>query len=276
MGIRFYRPIEALRGIVARLYVHASDATAAADSRWLIVPDGDIKLIFPITGEIRCRIGDRERVHRGGRLILSGMRTVPGQLSFRGAVDAVGVIVRPEAAHRLLTVPHVEIRNRTFDGEEIFGNRALRVQQELVNTPGDDNRIALLQSRLVEWLTPETDPIFESAVRRLRRSGGMLQINALAAELNCSERQLERKFLLRAGVGPKGLANILRFHADYKRIRRSDPGPYAGAVEGYFDQSHFLKAFKRYTGLTPTLYFRVNDYGRIYIPDDLSAPAREA
>ena len=29
MGIRFYWPIEALRGIVARLYVHASDAAAA-------------------------------------------------------------------------------------------------------------------------------------------------------------------------------------------------------------------------------------------------------
>lgn len=269
MGIRFYRPIDALRGIVARLYVHTSDATA--DARWLIVPDGDIKLIFPVTGEIRCRIGDRERVHRGGRLILSGMRTLPGQLSFPSAVEAIGVILRPEAAYRLLTVPHVEIRNRTFDGEEIFGSRALRLQQELVDVAGDDNRIALLQSRLAEWLTAETDPVFESAVRWLRQSGGMLQINSLAAQLNYSERQLERKFLMRAGVGPKELASILRFHADYKRIRRSDPGPYAGAVEGYFDQSHFLKAFKRYTGLTPTLYFRVNDYGRIYIPDDVSA-----
>lgn len=73
-------------------------------------------------------------------------------------------------------------------------------------------------------------------------------------------------------MGPKELANILRFQMDYKRLRRARHGQYAEAIQGYFDQSHFLKAFRRYTGLSPTAYFRVNDYGRIYIPHD-SVPA---
>jgi hypothetical protein len=35
----------------------------------------------------------------------------------------------------------------------------------------------------------------------------------------------------------------------------------------YFDQSHFLKAFRQYTGVTPRAYSATSDYGFIYIPD---------
>jgi AraC-like DNA-binding protein len=36
--------------------------------------------------------------------------------------------------------------------------------------------------------------------------------------------------------------------------------------EYYFDQSHFLKDFKRYAGITPRSYESHTDYGRFYIP----------
>ena len=34
----------------------------------------------------------------------------------------------------------------------------------------------------------------------------------------------------------------------------------------YYDQSHFLRDFKRFTGLTPSIYAATPDYGRFYIP----------
>ena len=104
MGIRFFEPWEDLRSVVARIYVHDSDAPSMAANRWLIVPDGDIKLIFPFRGNIRCTIGDIHRVHGEARIIVSGMRTLPGYLDFSRDLGAVGVIVRPEAASRLLGV----------------------------------------------------------------------------------------------------------------------------------------------------------------------------
>jgi transcriptional regulator GlxA family with amidase domain len=63
------------------------------------------------------------------------MRTQPGGLSFPCGVDAIGVIIRPEAAYRLLAQPHSGITNRTFDGEEIFDAAARRLQDELMDLP---------------------------------------------------------------------------------------------------------------------------------------------
>jgi AraC-like DNA-binding protein len=270
MGIRFYQPYEELRGIVARIYAHESAPSEPGDLRWLIVPDGDVKLIFPFAGAISCRIGQAERVHPAARLIVSGMRTLPGGLSFPDGVDAIGVIIRPDAAYRLLRVPHLEIVNGTFDGEELFDRWACRLQSELSDLPREEDRVARLQSRLCERLREyrRRDHAFEHAVNRLKQREGRFDINGLAQEVGWSRRHLERTFLERAGIGPKAFASVLRFHAVYKRMRASDGGSYAPLIhDHYYDQSHFLKAFKRYTGITPRVYLGAPDYGRIYIPD---------
>src|SRR5687767_11937575 len=111
VGIRFYPPREELRGIVARIYAHDTGASTPEDSPWLIVPDGDVKLIFPFAGAIRCRIAATERLHAASRLIVSGMRTEPGVLSFPHGVSAIGVILRPQAAYRVLRVPQTAMVN---------------------------------------------------------------------------------------------------------------------------------------------------------------------
>jgi AraC-like DNA-binding protein len=270
VGIRFYPPCQELSDVVARIYVHDNDPSTRDDPRWLIVPDGDIKLIFPIAGAIRCRVGAAERLHRPQCLIVSGMRTEPGHLSFPHGVNAIGVIVRPEAAYRLIPHPHVEIVNLTLDGEDIFGRQARRLCDELMDLPGERDRLAHLQSTLLEWLRrgDDRDRQFEYVVRRLRQHAGRVPVEVLARDANLSRRQLERRFGERAGIGPKRLADILRFHVAYKRIRGSGGGGYASLVQDlYFDQSHFLKAFRRYTGLTPRIYWRTRDYGRLYIPE---------
>lgn len=270
MGIRFYPPCAELSGLVARIYTHASGPVAPGDRRWLIVPDGDVKLIVPLAGGIRCQIGPTARLHRESRLIVSGMRTLPGELSFPDGVDAIGVIIRPEAAYRLLGPPHHRLTNATFDGEEIFDAKARHLQGELLAIPREEDRVAHLQARLCQWLRAhdERDLVFEYAVARLKHSEGRVRIETVAHDAGWSRRHLERRFLERIGVGPKELASVFRFQAMYKRMRRTAQGRYAALIQDhYFDQSHFLKAFKQYTGLTPRAYSETSDYGFIYIPD---------
>lgn len=272
MAVRFFQPWPELRGVVARLYSHEADEGGVSGHRpWLIVPDGEIKLIFPTRGEISCTIGERQRMHGASRLIVSGMRSHPGALLFHGTVEAIGVIIRPEAAYRLFDVPHDELANCTLDGEEVFGAAARRWQKRLAELPTTEERIASLQRQLCAWLRrrERRDPLYEFAVRRLRSAQGCLKIERLAREVGWSRRTLERRFQERAGVGAKALADILRFQAVYRRLRSPHVRYAEVAGDRYFDQSHFLKAFKRYTGTTPRSYAATADYGRLYIPADI-------
>lgn len=63
-AIRFFQPWTSLREVISRIYAHASPASEVDEPRWLIVPDGEIKLIFPFEGDITCTIGDAARNHR--------------------------------------------------------------------------------------------------------------------------------------------------------------------------------------------------------------------
>lgn len=269
--MRFFQPCDELRDLVVRLYAHQADAPEAGASRpWLIVPDGEIKVIFPCRGDISCTIGGETRVHRAGRIIVSAMRSVPGALAFPDGVDAIGVIIRPETAYRLFGVPQGEIANRTLDGEELFGAAARRWQERLSDLPRVEDRVTALQAQLCDFMRARRyrqDAAYEFAVRRLRAAGGCVRVEQLAREIGCSRRTLERRFQEHAGVGAKTLADILRFHGVYRRLRHRPGARYADIIaRGYVDQSHFLKAFRRYTGVTPRVYRDADDYGRLYIP----------
>jgi len=275
LSIRFFQPWPALRDVIARIYTHESPAVEVAAPRWLIVPDGEIKLIFPFEGDIACTIGDTTRRHRAARVILSGMRTIPGRLEFPQGVSAIGVIIRPEAVYRLIEIPHHELMNRTLDGEEVLGSAIARTwADEWLNTGSLEAQVERIQAAIHARLNTvasrvRREPEFEHAVRRLRQSSGRVRIDALAHEIGWSRRHLARRFQEHAGVSPSVLGGMLRFHAVYKQLRNVATG--SGLIyDYYYDHSHFLKDFKRYTGVTLRRYLRESghDYGRLYIPDD--------
>jgi AraC-like DNA-binding protein len=63
------------------------------------------------------------------------------------------------------------------------------------------------------------------------------------------------------------MASIFRFHAVYKQLRHRAGRPLGDLILGhYYDQSHFLKDFRRYTESTPRTYRSASDYGKFYIP----------
>lgn len=88
--------------------------------------------------------------------------------------------------------------------------------------------------------------------RFLRDPGGPA---ALAEETQYSPRHLSRLFRARCGVSPKGLTQVLRINAAARRIQ-AGPLPLTLLAQelGYFDQSHFIHAFRAVCGVTPGEY----------------------
>ena len=86
------------------------------------------------------------------------------------------------------------------------------------------------------------------------QTGGAVRIESMARELGIGRRQLERLFKLQVGVGPKEFASLARFGAALRRIDGATAWTDVAAAAGYADQAHFIRNFKRRSGLTPTEY----------------------
>jgi AraC-like DNA-binding protein len=94
-----------------------------------------------------------------------------------------------------------------------------------------------------------------------------LSIKALSQQVFWSSRQINRYFNNHYGFPLKMFINIVRCNAAYPDIAKGKVFP----QDEFFDQSHFIKEIKKYTGSTPTELHK-NENGR-FLQLATTAPA---
>jgi transcriptional regulator GlxA family with amidase domain len=100
--------------------------------------------------------------------------------------------------------------------------------------------------------------LIQTAAKLLHHTKGEYRISELAEYCNVSVRQLERGFQHVIGTSPKNFARTLRFQETQRRLMFDPDADLTELAQdcGYFDQAHFIKDFKAFTGKTPTEYAR--------------------
>lgn len=74
-----------------------------------------------------------------------------------------------------------------------------------------------------------------------------LSVKDISANILWDSRQINRYFTQQYGCSLKTYLNIIRCRVSYKNLVKSDLKPNLG----YFDQAHFIKEMKKYTGVSP-------------------------
>jgi AraC-like DNA-binding protein len=95
----------------------------------------------------------------------------------------------------------------------------------------------------------------ERAVSIILERHGMIQVAELCDICSVGERQLERHFEHYVGLSPKFFARVIRFARIFEHIKTRDWKWVELALEsGFYDQAHFAKNFKAFTGEYPSEY----------------------
>jgi methylphosphotriester-DNA--protein-cysteine methyltransferase len=100
-------------------------------------------------------------------------------------------------------------------------------------------------------------PAVCAAVDALRKGGNGARVAEVAAAVGLSRRRFAEVFEREVGLTPKLYARLQRFHHVKQQIATlGGPRSWATfAVEcGYFDQSHMLRDFVEFSGITPPSY----------------------
>jgi AraC-like DNA-binding protein len=187
-------------------------------------------------------------VHRVGvgplpAAALIGPSTRPSRYAHQGAVQAVGLLVRPEALHALLGAPGGRLVNRqlTLDGPG-WAAVAAAVQA----AADDDGRLAPLFDALRQAVA---GPERAQARRLLQRLAQAVQgpLDAACRDLAISRRQLERLCRAHFGMAPKQFQTIARLQQALQGAARS-AGADLALQAGYYDQSHLARDLRRLAG----------------------------
>ena len=127
--------------------------------------------------------------------------------------------------------------------------------EQIANTISFQQKLFVIQQFLLNQLSKHCeDEIFEYCVEKIKSSNGKTTIKELETKTGYSSRWLNMKFNDKLGVSPKNLSSSIRFNNYYQSfILGSDESLFKNEYYNlFYDQSHFIKDFKRFPGSSHT------------------------
>lgn len=132
----------------------------------------------------------------------------------------------------------------------------LCVEEQLAEAKTDAQRIASIEQFLISRMVNiESDIVVLTALALIHRSKGNIRIKELTERLCISQSPLEKKFRQAVGASPKKFASIVRLKNVLQQYDASKSLTALGYEAGFYDQAHFIKEFKAFTGDTPEKFF---------------------
>jgi methylphosphotriester-DNA--protein-cysteine methyltransferase len=214
----------------------------------VILPSTNIVLGFQFRGRVRA--GEDYLALAG----VTGIQSTAKTYSYEAKTGSLLVRFTPEGA-TCLGVPVAELTGRSVALDAILPHaRVAEAHEQLGEAADAATRVAVVE-RLLAELPYEDDPLVTHAATLLADAHDEASVSAIAGALGVSERQLERRFLARIGVTPKRFATLRRFERAVA-LATTAPSLTAAALDaGYYDQSHFIRDFRRFAGSSPREHF---------------------
>jgi AraC-like DNA-binding protein len=248
--VHFALPAPQLRPLITTYY---GVLTPVALEDHLHPEWGNIR--FTITGEWTVeRPGSTDPTGTRGALFGPTDRTAivrsagPGRTVGAGLTAMGWATLVQQSAH--------EHANRIHDLADIYGPSAERLWADLCTS--DWEGCCALFDRFFGELAvaaPPPEPLIERVEQALV-SGNIDTVQDFAHELAMTERTLARLCQRAFGFSPKQLLRRQRFLRTLAQIGDRLDQPLATLLDGgYYDQSHFIREFRAYMGMTPMAYF---------------------
>jgi AraC-like DNA-binding protein len=261
VNLQFIQPRHELKPFITKIWLFENNS-GLVNHGTLIAPNAKAKIIIPFRNALTTRDNKKTVVCKESDIYFIGIRDVPVTLgSPQGVTGNIGIELTTEGAYRFLQVPMYHLTNNLFSFSDLYGSEGTGLIHKMNDEEKPKQKVKLIQQFLFQQLLKEnkSNSILNFSVNFISSLHGLTTIKQLERKTGYSKRYLDLIFKNHLGISPKTLATIQRFQHFYKKMESDSTNIY----ELYYDQSHFIKEFKRYTGFSPRQYTKFNnDFGR--------------
>lgn len=259
MDYRVYTPSGLLSQYVKYYWTLEAFDNFLPGSRERIFPDGCMELIFHY-GDVFKKYSNQVESHNQPRSFIHGQLKSFIEVESTGKIGIFSVRFKPDGLRAFLRIGVDELRENVVSVHDLWGSNGVNLEERMVEARSSLERIKIIEEFLICHLQHRSDQSIHHCVQAIMASGHYKSIEMLSRDVNLSRRQLERKFIFAVGLSPKLLTRIVRFQNTLQSIERDPLTSLTGIAYsgGFFDQSHFIKDFKEFTGFNPKQYFTAN------------------
>lgn len=246
-----YIPCDILKPYVRAIVISGM----AAESTYKVLPGTGLVMGFQYKGRLSHIVNETPV-----QLSPSGLTGLHDKYRvFKNAANTETILVyfSEAGAAPFFKQPLHELFGESVSLDNFLLRSALLIfEEQLAEAKTDRDKIKTVEKFLVSRMAEAVpDKLVLTALALIHKSKGNIRIRDLMAQLHTSQSPLEKRFRRLVGVSPKKFASIVRFK---HIIRNYDPVnslTELGYEAGFYDQAHFIKEFKNFTGESPEAFF---------------------
>jgi AraC-like DNA-binding protein len=222
----------------------------------LLLPDGHAEIVFNSGAAYeRWEPGCPERREVMRHSYVIGGRSHTVLTRDLGPVRVAGVKLDPRLLRHIVGTPLSTFRETTLSLAELGDRRLVELEGAILDAANAGEvakRFDCFFLRAWRDILP-SQPAIDRLVQQIRATRGEVRLMHWIREQRLEARTFERLFCDWIGMSPKRYARLARFKHAYWKLLASDAPPAARDIEGFYDQSHFNREFKRFVGVSPTI-----------------------
>ncbi|PJZ67362.1 hypothetical protein CH371_04805 [Leptospira wolffii] len=224
---------------------------------YTVLPSRSCVFGVQVSGRIRWQ--KEEEVQVLEKAGLTGILTEHRKFTSTGNTRSLLIIASPYSLSSKLDFSLSEIKNRSIGLSDLFpASKVLSLLSDCEEEADSEGDGLAAWTRFWNSL-PErkkTDRYIPEAERRIQEAKGDVSIRQLVSDLGISQSKLERDFKERIGLSPKEYASLVRFGEIFEHSEESENLTDLAYRSGYYDQAHFIREFRKFSGVSPKEWFR--------------------
>jgi AraC-like DNA-binding protein len=245
-------PHDNLKHLIECYWIVESDDTTTKVEK--IIPDGFTELIFHYGDPYRKKVNDEWQSQALN--LLCGQISSYFYLENTGRSGIIAVKFMPTGLTQLFDLDMSVYKDKIVDADIVQVKYLSGLREKIIPFKDEDSVKIILDDYFIALAQSAQDSPVTDAIDLIFKTNGMVSVKEMAEAAGVGERHLERLFKKFVGLSPKYYGRIIRFNYIFQLIQAKKT-PWADIVfqAGYYDQSHFIRNFKAFTGEDPSAYF---------------------
>ncbi len=248
---RYIPSTPALSRVIRCIWQSGSEPGARIET---IVPIGTIEIIFDFSEVRFIHALFQDRPCQLPKCFINGYNDIPIQVQWPTFQCFFGIEFHPLAIKKMLGIPPAEFANQAID-LTLVHPKFSSLWHQLAAQRTFEERVSIM-TRWVADNMVHLDPqeqLLNDTMCQIRPAH--LTIPELASALHYSPRHLARKIQDITGMNSEEFLHYKKFFYAVHLLHHSSLSLTTIAHESYFaDQSHFIKTFRKFAGMTPGAY----------------------
>jgi AraC-like DNA-binding protein len=194
-------------------------------------------------------------------LTLFGQTVLPDKITFVQEFILVAYFFKPFALKYLYGFSATELTNNPIKLSLIDTKRTSELQERLLNAETIEQMIELLDNYIFTLITKVKSDylLIRAATELIIEDNSNKILKKIQDKLHITERTFQRLFADQIGLSPVKYRRIVQFDKAFQQLNRNNFKSLTDIAMNteYADQSHFIRAFKEYTDMTPSEYLNL-------------------